>query len=145
MMRCRRARVSTNKAAGEGVAVSWRAVRPDSTFPWRGKVHRRLLAAVLYVKNADAKHRLWRSAAGWGESARKRAANPCAAAHLRCATLPLQGRVQNPTPSRRFPFQVGFPLAERGEAVHHGAVAEGALRGGDVFGFARPGFLRRGL
>ena len=46
---------------------------------------------------------------------------------------------------RRFAFQVGFPLAERGEAVHHGAVVEGALCCRDVFGFAGPGFLRRGL
>src|SRR4029077_11577451 len=36
---------------------------------------------------------------------------------------------------RRFPFQVGFPLAQRGEAVHHGAVVEGALCCRHVFGF----------
>src|SRR3954454_22795513 len=47
--------------------------------------------------------------------------------------------------SRLFAFQILLPLAERGERVHAGAVGEGALRGGDVLGFAGPGLLRRGL
>ena len=39
---------------------------------------------------------------------------------------------------RRFRlFQVGLPLAERGEAVHLGAMREGALAGSDVLRLAR--------
>src|SRR4029079_814452 len=44
--------------------------------------------------------------------------------------------------SRLFAFQVGLPLAERRKAVHAGAVNEGALRGGHIFGLAGPGLLR---
>src|SRR3954466_15784425 len=45
----------------------------------------------------------------------------------------------------RFLFQILFPLAERREAVHLGAMGKSALRGGDVLGFAAPGLLRGGL
>ena len=41
-------------------------------------------------------------------------------------------------PLRGFPFEIGLPLPERGEAVHSGAVAKGPLGGGDVLRFARP-------
>ena len=41
-----------------------------------------------------------------------------------------------------FPFQIGLPLAERGEAVHARAVDEGALRRSDILGFAGPRGLR---
>ena len=42
--------------------------------------------------------------------------------------------------SRRLALEIGFPLAERGEAVHHGAVVEGALGGGDVLGLPDQAF-----
>src|SRR5262245_64108609 len=45
----------------------------------------------------------------------------------------------------RFLLQILLPLPARGEAVHHGAVDEGALGGGDVFAPAGPGLLRRRL
>src|SRR5262249_23743869 len=45
----------------------------------------------------------------------------------------------------RFLLQVLLPLPARGEAVHHGAVDEGALGGRDVFAPAGPGLLRRRL
>src|SRR6185312_8394338 len=47
--------------------------------------------------------------------------------------------------SRRLLFQVRLPFAERGEAVHGGAMRESALRRGDVFLLAAPGLLRRRL
>src|SRR6266700_6769910 len=47
--------------------------------------------------------------------------------------------------SRRLLLEVLLPLSKRGEPVHHGAMGEGALRSGDVLGFARPGLLRRRL
>jgi hypothetical protein len=37
---------------------------------------------------------------------------------------------------RRLLLQILLPLPFGGEAVHHGAVAEGALRGGDVLALA---------
>src|SRR3954452_5960978 len=43
--------------------------------------------------------------------------------------------------SRLFAFQVGPPLAERRQTVHPGAVDEGALGGGHVFGLSGPGLL----
>src|SRR2546430_14121414 len=46
---------------------------------------------------------------------------------------------------RRFPLQILLPLPAWGEAVHHGAVGEGALGGRDVFAPAGPGLLRRRL
>src|SRR3954452_7936769 len=45
----------------------------------------------------------------------------------------------------RFLFQVLLPLAERGEAVHAGAMGKSALRGRDILGFAAPGLLRSRL
>src|SRR5258707_1334652 len=45
----------------------------------------------------------------------------------------------------RFLFQILLPLAERREAVHHGAMGKSALRGRHVFGLAAPGLLRRRL
>src|SRR5262249_38355167 len=62
-----------------------------------------------------------------------------------------QDRAQNaPTgsdyrPLCCFPLQILLPLPARGEAVHHGAMGEGALGGRDVFAPAGPGLLRRGL
>ena len=47
--------------------------------------------------------------------------------------------------SRGFALEIGLPLAERRKPVHFGAMAERALRGGDVFRFARPSLLRRRL
>src|SRR5262249_60613092 len=44
-----------------------------------------------------------------------------------------------------FLLQILLPLPTRGEAVHHGAVDEGALGGRDVFAPAGPGLLRRRL
>src|SRR5215831_1075052 len=44
--------------------------------------------------------------------------------------------------SRLFAFQVGLPLPEGRQPVHPGAVDEGALRSGDVFGLSAPGLLR---
>src|SRR6478735_11305948 len=44
--------------------------------------------------------------------------------------------------SRLFAFQIGLPLAKRGEPVHAGTVNEGALRCRDVFGLSPPGLLR---
>src|SRR5580698_6355387 len=46
------------------------AVTPFPHLPWRGRSIGGLRPPSLYVKNADAERRLWRSAAGWGESAR---------------------------------------------------------------------------
>src|SRR5712671_2861627 len=46
---------------------------------------------------------------------------------------------------RRLLLQILLPLAASGQAVHHGAVNEGPLRGGDVFALAGPRLLRRGL
>src|SRR5262245_62730998 len=45
----------------------------------------------------------------------------------------------------RLLLQILLPLPTRGEAVHHGAMGEGALGGRDVFAPAGPGLLRRGL
>src|SRR5262249_20093583 len=45
----------------------------------------------------------------------------------------------------RFLLQILLPLPARGEAVHHGAVDEGALGSRDVFAPAGPGLLRRRL
>src|SRR3954453_18984230 len=41
----------------------------------------------------------------------------------------------------RLLLQILLPLAERGKAVHLGAMGEGALRGGDILSFALPGLL----
>src|SRR5262245_64695108 len=46
---------------------------------------------------------------------------------------------------RRLLFQVLLPLAARGEAVHHGAVSERALRCGNILALAGPRLLRRRL
>src|SRR5436189_4648976 len=43
---------------------------------------------------------------------------------------------------RSLPFQIVLPLRARREAVHHRAMSEGALGGGDVFAPARPSLLR---
>jgi len=89
------------------------AARSSITFPWRGKVHRRPLAAVL--RNAVASRRLCRRPAGWGESAQSAQRIPASqrthpvAPPTRRADPPLQGRVKYRT--------IGTPES-RGHAPH---------------------------
>src|ERR1700730_17633579 len=63
---------------------------------------------------------------------------------LRSVTKPVRGS-STVLRSRCLLLQILFPLPARGQAVHHGAVGEGALGGGDVLGLAGPGLLRRCL
>src|SRR5580704_4401721 len=93
-------------------------MRPGSfTSPWRGSIGG-LRPPSVYVKNADAERRLWRSAAGWGESARSALRLPASprtpprAPAVRDPPPCREGETKHPRPAPRPRYKIGPNLGK---------------------------------
>ena len=132
--------------------VSRDARRPSCLYPLRSinAVRARCLAADGATVSGSRRARAWRRR--WSKISRvPRTAAACGliarcdggilALELASVPMPIGAGVPVTPPSSPNPPSTG----RGGEAVHPGAVDEGALGGGDVLALAGPRLLRRGL